>query len=132
MRSERAPPSGRRAPPLTQTPLPNKKPKKVTYDQLLDVLFSRVDATQVNGQGNDRGSQYRSAIFTHDDAQHAAATARCAAIPRCAVEVTRAADAPTPFWPAEAYHTRYLEKGGRFGRPQSAAKGCGDPIRCYG
>jgi len=36
------------------------------------------------------------------------------------------------FWPAEAYHQRYLEKGGRFGRPQSAAKGNTDEIRCYG
>ena len=33
---------------------------------------------------------------------------------------------------AEEYHQRYLERGGREGRAQSAAKGCNDPIRCYG
>ena len=33
---------------------------------------------------------------------------------------------------AEDYHQQYLAKGGRFGRPQSASKGCTDPIRCYG
>jgi peptide-methionine (S)-S-oxide reductase len=36
------------------------------------------------------------------------------------------------YWPAEEYHQKYLEKGGRNGRGQSAAKGCNDPIRCYG
>jgi len=51
-----------------------------------------------------------------------------AAIPRCAVEVKAAA----PFYAAENYHQQYLEKGGRGGRGQSAAKGCKDPIRCYG
>lgn len=36
------------------------------------------------------------------------------------------------FYLAEGYHQQYLEKGGRFGRGQSARKGCDDPIRCYG
>ena len=36
------------------------------------------------------------------------------------------------FTPAEDSHQQYLEKGGRFEKPQSAAKGCNDPIRCYG
>lgn len=36
------------------------------------------------------------------------------------------------FTEAEEYHQQYLENGGRFEKPQSAAKGCTDPIRCYG
>lgn len=36
------------------------------------------------------------------------------------------------FYEAEPYHQQYLARGGRFGKPQSAAKGCSDPIRCYG
>jgi peptide-methionine (S)-S-oxide reductase len=36
------------------------------------------------------------------------------------------------FWPAELEHQDYLKNGGRFGRPQSAQKGCKDTIRCYG
>ena len=36
------------------------------------------------------------------------------------------------FKPAEDYHQQYLERGGRFGKAQSAKKGCDDPIRCYG
>jgi peptide-methionine (S)-S-oxide reductase len=36
------------------------------------------------------------------------------------------------YYLAEEYHQQYLEKGGRFNSPQSAAKGCSDPIRCYG
>jgi peptide-methionine (S)-S-oxide reductase len=34
--------------------------------------------------------------------------------------------------PAEAYHQQYLARGGRFGKPQDASKGCQDEIRCYG
>jgi len=45
-----------------------------------------------------------------------------------AAELKPAAD----YWVAENYHQQYLEKGGRGGRPQSAAKECKDAIRCYG
>ena len=38
----------------------------------------------------------------------------------------------TDFYIAEDYHQQYLEKGGRFGRPQNASKGASEPIRCYG
>ena len=49
--------------------------EKVPYEQLLAVFWAEHDPTQVNRQGPDVGSQYRSAIFTHDDAQRAAAEA---------------------------------------------------------
>ena len=45
--------------------------------------------------------------------------------------VTEMADVKD-FSPAEDYHQQYLERGGRFGKAQSAKKKCDDPIRCYG
>ena len=83
---------------------------------------------QKNGQGGDIGSQYRTGIYWHTPEQQQVAQARLAAIPGCAVE----AEPVKTFWPAETYHQQYLEKGGRNGRAQSAAKMCNDPIRCYG
>ncbi len=78
--------------------------------------------------GNDYGTQYRSGLYYHSPDQQRVAEAAVRSIPRCAVEVEEARE----FWPAEEYHQKYLEKGGRNGRRQSAAKGCQDPIRCYG
>ena len=83
---------------------------------------------QKNGQGGDGGSQYRTGIDWNTREQQQVAQARLAAIPGCAVE----AEPLKVFWPAEQYHQQYLEKGGRNGRAQSAAKMCNDPIRCYG
>ncbi len=93
-------------------------PEKVTFDQLLDVFWASHDPTTLNRQGPDVGTQYRSAIFTHDDEQHAAATAardRAQASGRfrrpIATEITPA----STFYRAEEYHQRYLEKSGRSG-----------------
>jgi len=47
-------------------------------------------------------------------------------------KVVTEVEAAAPFWVAEDYHQQYLEKGGRGGQAQSAAKGCTDTIRCYG
>ncbi len=79
-------------------------------------------------QGNDVGTQYRSGVYYHTPEQREAAERWVAKTPSCAVEVLPA----KTFWPAEQYHQQYLEKGGRSGRGQSAAKSCTDPIRCYG
>ena len=90
-------------------------PERVSYDDLLDVFWTVHDPTQRNRQGPDVGSQYRSAIFAHDDEQAAAATAsreRLAASGRhdrpIATEIVPAA----PFWRAEEYHQRFLAKRG--------------------
>lgn len=91
-------------------------PEKVSYDQLLDHFWSIHDPTQLNRQGPDVGSQYRSAIFTYGAEQQAAAEAsrdRHQATPKFANRriVTEIAPAST-FWRAEEYHQRYLEKNG--------------------
>jgi peptide-methionine (S)-S-oxide reductase len=86
-------------------------PSKVSYDQLLDVFWKIHDPTQVNRQGPDFGSQYRSAIFTHSPEQAAQAVA---SRDRIASEykrpiATQIAPAPA-FYRAEDYHQRYFER----------------------
>ena len=90
-------------------------PTKVTYDELLEVFWKIHDPTQVNRQGPDFGKQYRTAIFFQSPAQEAAAKKSKQALeasgklPRpIATEITPAG----PFWRAEEYHQRYLEKRG--------------------
>jgi peptide-methionine (S)-S-oxide reductase len=87
--------------------------EQVSYEQLLDVFWSLHDPTQVNRQGPDVGSQYRSAIFIHDDAQRAVAEAsRERAQARFSRPIATVIEDAGPFWPAEDYHQRYLEKRG--------------------
>jgi peptide-methionine (S)-S-oxide reductase len=85
----------------------------VSYDTLLDAFWSLHDPTQLNRQGPDFGSQYRSAIFYADDAQRGAAEAsKARAAGRFARPiVTQIVPAPS-FYAAEDYHQRYLEKQG--------------------
>ena len=86
----------------------------ISYDDLLDSFWSIHNPTTRNRQGWDVGSQYRSAIFTADDAQQAAALAtrearQAGTRRRIVTEIVPAGR----FWPAEEYHQRYLEKQGR-------------------
>jgi peptide-methionine (S)-S-oxide reductase len=90
-------------------------PAKVSFDELLRVFWENHDPTQGDRQGNDVGTQYRSAIFTTTPEQRRAAEASrdgyqrqlsAAGHGRITTEI---ADAPE-FWPAEEYHQRYLEK----------------------
>ena len=90
-------------------------PEKVSYDQLLNVFWTIHDPTQVNRQGPDFGKQYRTAIFFHSPEQEAAAKKSKQALGASrkfsrpiATEITPAG----PFWRAEEYHQRYLEKRG--------------------
>lgn len=89
-------------------------PDRVSYEQLLATFFSAHDPTQLNRQGPDVGTQYRSAIFTHDEEQAASARAFKETIQarHDRPVVTEILPAPT-FWPAEEYHQRYLEKRGQ-------------------
>lgn len=90
-------------------------PDKVSYQQLLDVFWKMHDPTQLNRQGPDFGTQYRTAIFFHSPEQEAIAKKSKQALDDSgrlrrpiATEITPAG----PFWPAEEYHQRYLEKRG--------------------
>mmetsp|Transcript_6289 Transcript_6289/g.7311 ORF Transcript_6289/g.7311 Transcript_6289/m.7311 type:complete len:278 (-) Transcript_6289:216-1049(-) len=109
-------------------------PKICSYESLLDAFFGRIDPLTVNGQGGDRGTQYRTGVYFHSPEQEKLATKRFAeeqekyGSRKIASECTAA----MPFWPAEKYHQQYLEKGGRSNSPQSAEKGCTETIRCYG
>lgn len=106
---------------------------EVGYKELVQVFFDRIDPTQVNGQGGDWGTQYRTGVYPHTPEQEAIAKEVAAAVSQkyqkpLATEIKSA----EVFWPAEEYHHQYLEKGGRAGSKQSAEKGCTDKIRCYG
>lgn len=84
-------------------------PDMISYDRLLDVFFATHDPTQLNRQGNDVGTQYRSAVFVHDDTQKASAQAardRAAEIWDDPV-VTEIVPAST-FFEAEPYHQDYF------------------------
>ncbi|HTO87337.1 MAG TPA: peptide-methionine (S)-S-oxide reductase MsrA [Thermoanaerobaculia bacterium] len=90
-------------------------PARVSYEQLLDVFWENHDPTQLNRQGPDVGTQYRSAIFFHTPAQREAATASKERLEKSGRYrrpiVTEITPAPT-FYRAEEYHQKYLEKRG--------------------
>jgi peptide-methionine (S)-S-oxide reductase len=90
-------------------------PARLTYDDLLTVFWENHDPTTLNRQGPDVGTQYRSAIFYHDEAQKEAAVRskeerdRSGRYRRPIVtEITPASE----FYEAEEYHQQYLEKRG--------------------
>lgn len=90
-------------------------PSKVSYDQLLQVFWENHDPTQLNRQGPDWGTQYRSAIFFHSPEQEAAAKTSKEALEKSGRYrkpiVTQIVPATT-FYEAEDYHQQYLEKRG--------------------
>jgi peptide-methionine (S)-S-oxide reductase len=90
-------------------------PAKITYEHLLDQFFSLHDPTQLNRQGPDWGTQYRSAVFYHSPEQKAAAEAviaRLTAEHRFAKPIVTQVVPAETFWRAEEYHQKYLEKRG--------------------
>ena len=88
-------------------------PGRISYEEILRYFFRLHDPTTANRQGNDIGTQYRSAIFVHDAAQRETAE-------RVKKEVNESGKWPRPvvteivdatdFWPAEDYHQDYLQK----------------------
>ncbi len=91
-------------------------PAVISYEDLLGVFFTVHDPTTLNRQGADTGTQYRSVIFCHDDAQETTARKVIAAL-----EAQRLYDHPivtvvarlTQFYPAEAYHNDYFARNPR-------------------
>lgn len=84
---------------------------KVSFSELLEVYFSIHDPTTLNRQGNDRGTQYRSAIYYHNEEQRKAAQAIISELNSrqmwATPPVTEIVAAPI-FYPAEAYHQHYF------------------------
>jgi peptide-methionine (S)-S-oxide reductase len=90
-------------------------PAKISYDRLLQVFWENHDPTQLNRQGPDWGTQYRSAIFFHSPAQQAAASASKQHLEqshRYRQPIVTQIVPATTFYEAEDYHQQYLEKRG--------------------
>lgn len=89
-------------------------PNKVSYEELIEEFFRHHDPTTPNRQGPDVGSQYRSAIFTHDAEQERLAKESLDQFgARFSRPIVSQLAPATTFWPAEAYHQRYVERTGR-------------------
>ena len=90
-------------------------PQQVSYGKLLEAFFSMHDPTQVNRQGPDWGTQYRSIIYVHDDHQRRTAEAKILALDRTGLyrkPIATTVETAQTFWRAEEYHQKYLEKRG--------------------
>lgn len=91
-------------------------PKKISYEELVDLFFRLHDASQINRQGPDVGNQYRSAIFYKDlfqkeiaeKVRERAQTSSKYKGKKIATEITQG----SIFYPAESYHQQYFEKNG--------------------
>lgn len=89
-------------------------PEAISYDDLLDIFFATHDPTQLNRQGNDIGTQYRSAIFPQNEDQEQRARA---GLERANQDhdgrVVTTIEPNGPWYPAEDYHQQYWEGEGQ-------------------
>jgi peptide-methionine (S)-S-oxide reductase len=89
-------------------------PQVIAYGELLDIFFAVHDPTQLNRQGNDVGTQYRSAIFPQDAVQEEEALrAKARAQANCGSEVVTTIEPKSQWWPAEDDHQAYWEGEGK-------------------
>jgi len=105
-------------------------PKVVSYEKLLEVFWVNVDPTVRDRQFCDKGTQYRTSIFTHDDAQRRAADASKAAVEKSKPfkePLVTPVEPATAFYPAEDYHQDYYTKNPV--RYQFYRNGCGRDAR---
>lgn len=85
----------------------------ISYSDLLDIFFATHDPTTLNRQGNDVGTQYRSAIFPHSPEQEAEARAGIQRAQRDhAGPIVTTIEPDAPWYPAEDYHQKYWERVG--------------------
>lgn len=88
-------------------------PTKVSYEHLLEEFWRHHDPTTPNRQGPDVGTQYRSAVFAHDAEQERLAKESLAQYQaRFSRPIVTEVVPASTFWPAEAYHQRYVERTG--------------------
>jgi peptide-methionine (S)-S-oxide reductase len=88
-------------------------PARVSYETLLDQFFASHDPTQLNAQGPDRGTQYRSAIFYYDPSQRNTATTKIRQlneVKRFPGAIVTEVSPAQPFYPAEDYHQNFARK----------------------
>jgi len=87
----------------------------ISFDGLLDVFWNSHDPTQRNRQGPDVGTQYRTAIFYHDEEQRSVAERSITTMDasgRFKRPIATLVERSGPFWKAEEYHQKYLQKKG--------------------
>ncbi|KQM31284.1 peptide-methionine (S)-S-oxide reductase MsrA [Sphingomonas sp. Leaf10] len=88
-------------------------PAAIGYDEMLDIFFATHDPTQLNRQGNDVGTQYRSAIFPMSAEQEAAARAGIERAGEGRGKIVTTIEPLTTWYPAEDYHQEYWEGEGQ-------------------
>jgi peptide-methionine (S)-S-oxide reductase len=98
-------------------------PREVSYEQLLGLFFQIHDPTQLNRQGADLGTQYRSTIFVHSEEQRRIAEATVARLEAAKAfrrPIVTAIEPAATFWRAEDYHQHYIEKRGKGWAPAAS------------
>lgn len=85
-------------------------PQVISYRQLLEVFFAVHDPTQLNRQGADVGTQYRSAVFYHDEVQGLAAETFLQELHEAGVDAVTEVSPLSEFFSAEEYHQRYFQR----------------------
>ncbi|WP_110113569.1 peptide-methionine (S)-S-oxide reductase MsrA [Bacillus sp. CGMCC 1.16541] len=101
-------------------------PDVFPYEKLLELYWPQIDPTDAEGQFQDRGPQYRAAIFYHNDKQKEAAEktkAELAASGRFKQPIVTEVLPATPFYPAEEYHQDYHKKNPKHYKEDRAASG---------
>ena len=86
------------------------EPEKISYSELLGIFWKCHDPTQLNRQGPDIGTQYRSVIFYHNEEQKQLAEASKLDLKVVNAAVATLIEPAAPFYPAEEYHQQYLRK----------------------